>query len=79
MTVMECANVRRLIGEGLNIERNSPTCVSVRAHLSSCAECKKFMESLHKTIDCYKSYEVPKPDNLDTLLKGTIDRITGTD
>ncbi|MBS1904431.1 MAG: zf-HC2 domain-containing protein [Bacteroidetes bacterium] len=77
MKQMQCEDVRRLVGEGLNIERNSPTCLSVREHLSTCDDCREFVASLEKTIDCYRTYEIPKPENLDSLLKDTIDSITG--
>lgn len=73
MITMECANVRRLVGEGLNIERNSPTCLVVRTHLETCAECREYIASMEKAIDCYKHYEVPKPDDLEAKLQNVLD------
>jgi predicted anti-sigma-YlaC factor YlaD len=76
MKSMTCEDVRRLVGEGLNIERNSPSCVAVREHLSTCEACRSFVSSLEKTIDCYRSYEIPKPEGLDSLLDRTLDTLT---
>ncbi len=78
MKAMTCEDVRRFVGEGLNIERNSPSCIAVRDHLASCPDCTAFVASLERTIDCYRSYDIPKPDGLDSLLDRTLDTLTGS-
>lgn len=70
---MNHAEVRKHLAEGLNMERNSPTCLAVRSHLDECTECQEYFASLERTIDCYKSYKVDVPSKAHDLLKKTLE------
>jgi predicted anti-sigma-YlaC factor YlaD len=69
---MNHTEVRKHLAEGLNMERNSPTCIAVRSHLDECSECQEYFASLERTIDCYKSYKVDVPSKAHDLLEKTL-------
>ena len=69
MKTLDCATVRHLLGEGIDIAHNSDRCKALRAHLSGCAECRAYLNALEKTIDCYRSYTVDVPENAEVLLE----------
>jgi predicted anti-sigma-YlaC factor YlaD len=68
--------VQRLIAEGTDTKKDTPTCNAIRAHLSSCDECRAYLQSLEKTIDCYKSYPVVLPQNAREKLEKTLSELT---
>ncbi len=75
MTPIDCAMVRRYLGEGMDITRNSERCIAIRAHIEACADCKKYVESLEHTIDCYRSYPIEIPADTDSLIDETMQLI----
>ncbi|HET9136966.1 MAG TPA: hypothetical protein VFO76_10030 [Candidatus Kapabacteria bacterium] len=75
MTQLDCITVRRHIGEGMDITRDSQRCKAIRAHIQTCSECKRYIESLEHVIDCYRSYPFEIPNDTDSLIEQAIERI----
>jgi predicted anti-sigma-YlaC factor YlaD len=46
------------LGEGLDSEK----CVSIKAHMESCDNCKHYFNSVETTIEFYKKYNVELPE-----------------
>ena len=68
MNQLDCTTIRRYLGEGMDITRNSDRCKAIRSHLQTCPDCKSYIESLDKTIDCYRSYPLEMPADTDSLI-----------
>ena len=53
-----CKEVMAHICDNLGEELNSPTCISIKAHLEDCDNCKHYFNTVEATIDFYKRYNV---------------------
>ncbi|MEP7234457.1 MAG: hypothetical protein ABI778_04095 [Ignavibacteriota bacterium] len=73
---MNHVEVRRHLAEGMNIERNSPVCRAMRAHLEDCRDCREYLVSLDQTIGCYKSYAIHVPERARLLLEETLKNLS---
>ncbi len=58
-----CKEVMAHICDNLGEELNSAKCVSIKAHLESCENCKHYFDSVETTIDFYKKYNVTLSDD----------------
>lgn len=53
-----CKDVMAHICDNLGEELNSSRCISIKAHLEECENCKHYFKSVETTIDFYKKYNV---------------------
>lgn len=53
-----CKDVMAHICDNLGEELNSSKCVSIKAHLENCENCKHYFNSVETTIEFYKKYNV---------------------
>ncbi len=53
-----CKEVMTHICDNLGEELNSPKCVSIKAHLEKCENCKRYFDSVETTIQFYRKYNV---------------------
>jgi predicted anti-sigma-YlaC factor YlaD len=53
-----CKDVMAHICDNLGEELNSSRCISIKAHLEECDNCKHYFKSVETTIDFYKKYNV---------------------
>ncbi len=53
----ECREVFALLSDYLNLELPPDICKAVENHLSGCAPCIAFTESLRKTVELLRRYE----------------------
>ncbi len=58
---VNCKEVWNHICESLSEELNSPKCRAIREHLSKCTTCQNYFDSVEKTIDFYRKYNVHMP------------------
>ena len=56
-----CKEVTEHICESLGEELNSPICLSIKEHLSSCTDCQNYFTSIEQTIVFYKKYNLELP------------------
>jgi anti-sigma factor RsiW len=59
-----CKGVFALLSDYLNLELPPDACREIDTHLSGCAPCVEFVESLRRTIELCRNYqpeEMPKP------------------
>jgi hypothetical protein len=59
-----CKEVLALLSDYLNLELPPDACNVIDHHLSGCAPCIEFVESLRKTVDLCQGYrpsEMPEP------------------
>jgi len=64
MTISECKEIFALLSEYLDGELPEDVCQQVDSHISGCAPCVEFVESLTKNIKLcrsYKAQELPGP------------------
>jgi len=52
-------SVFRYICQNLDQDLDSPKCRAIRKHLTGCADCMTYLDSLKKTIALYKNSPVP--------------------
>ncbi len=52
-----CKEVFALLSQYLDLELPAESCREIETHLSGCAPCVEFVESLRKTIALCRSYE----------------------
>lgn len=60
----QCKKVFALLSEYLDLELPPGACAQIEKHLSACAPCVEFAESLRKTIDLchrYTPQTMPRP------------------
>ena len=60
----KCKDVFALLSEYLDLELPPEACAQIEAHLSGCAPCVEFAESLRKTVDLCRGYKpetMPRP------------------
>jgi len=60
----KCREIFALLSEYLDLELPPEACAEIQAHLSGCAPCVEFVESLRKTVELCKGYEahaMPRP------------------
>lgn len=60
---VNCKDVWSHICESLSEELNSPKCKAIREHLSNCNVCQNYFDSVEKTIEFYRKYDVKMPDD----------------
>lgn len=58
---VSCKEVANHICESLGEELNSPRCRAIKEHLETCQYCKDYFNSVGKTIEFYKKYEIELP------------------
>jgi predicted anti-sigma-YlaC factor YlaD len=64
-----CKEVMNHICDNLGEELDSPKCIEIKNHLENCDNCKHYFNSVEKTIEFYKKYNVELPkDAHDRLL-----------
>jgi hypothetical protein len=59
-----CGEVFARLSEYLNLELDPDACKEIENHLSGCAPCVEFLESLRKTLEVIRQYrpaELPEP------------------
>ena len=59
-----CKEVFELLSDYLNVELPPEACREIENHLSGCAPCEEFAESLRKTVALCRGYEpgeLPRP------------------
>ncbi len=60
----QCKEIFALLSDYLNLELPAEACQEIETHLSGCAPCVEFVESLRKTIELCRRYrpaELPAP------------------
>ena len=60
----QCKEVFAVLSDYLNLELPADACQEIETHLSGCAPCVEFVESLRKTIELCRRYrpsELPAP------------------
>ncbi len=60
----KCREVFALLSEYLNLELPPDACEEIEAHITGCAPCVEFAESLRKTVELCRRYqpsELPQP------------------
>jgi predicted anti-sigma-YlaC factor YlaD len=55
---ISCREVMNHICENLAEDLNSERCRRIKSHLEECEDCRHYFDSIEKTIDFYKKYEV---------------------
>ena len=70
-----CKEVFALLSEYLDLELPPEACQEIDRHLTGCAPCVEFVESLRKTVALCRSYQ-PKvmPVPLTTQARGELER-----
>lgn len=58
-----CKVVMSHICESLGEDLDSPKCIAIKEHLDECTDCRNYFNSVEKTIDFYKKYNVDLPDD----------------
>ena len=53
-----CKEVMNHICNSLGEELNSPKCVEIKSHLDECPDCRQYFNSVEKTIEFYKLYNM---------------------
>ncbi len=53
----KCKEMFSLLSEYLNMELPADACREMEAHISGCAPCVEFTESLKKTVELCREYE----------------------
>jgi anti-sigma factor RsiW len=64
MTMTDCNEIFGLLSQYLDAELPEDMCRQIDAHISGCAPCVEFLESLKKSIEIchtYKNHERPGP------------------
>jgi predicted anti-sigma-YlaC factor YlaD len=56
---MKCREVYRHICDRLDEDVNSPKCRAIKDHLSMCADCSAYLDSLKKTVSVYRRAPLP--------------------
>ena len=67
-----CKEIFSLLSQYLDLELPPDACQEIETHLSGCAPCIEFAESLRKTVDLCKRYrpdEIPAPLSEETRHK----------
>ena len=60
----DCKDICALLSDYLNLELPPDACRQIETHLSGCAPCEEFVESLRKTVALCRQYqprEMPAP------------------
>ncbi len=57
-----CKEVMVHICDNLGEELNSAKCVSIKAHMENCDNCKHYFNSVEATIEFYRKYNVELPE-----------------
>lgn len=65
MSIRECKDIFALLSQYLDEELPDDVCREIDAHLSGCAACVQFVESLKKTIEFCRN--CPSPECTDPL------------
>lgn len=60
---VDCTQVMGHICESLNEDLDSPKCQAIKEHLSGCKSCETYFQSVEKTIDFYRKYEIEMPED----------------
>ena len=56
-----CKDVANHICESLGEDLDSPRCRAIKEHMESCQSCNGYFNSVEKTIEFYKKYNVEIP------------------
>ena len=59
---VSCKEVMNHICDSLGEELDSPKCISIKAHLSECSNCRNYFTSVEKTIKFYRMYNIEVPE-----------------
>lgn len=57
-----CKVVMNHICESLGADLNSKKCIAIKEHLDNCSSCRKYFDSVEKTISFYKKYNINFPE-----------------
>lgn len=60
---LTCKEVLSHVCENIGEPDDSPLCLAIQDHLENCKGCKDFKDSLQKTIELYKNYNVEFPES----------------
>lgn len=64
-----CKEVMSHICDSLGEELDSPKCLAIKNHLDECPDCRQYFNSVEKTIEFYKLYNMEfNPDAHNRLL-----------
>ncbi len=55
---VSCKEVMNHICDNLGEELNSPKCAAIKKHLDECPDCIQYFNSVEKTIEFYKLYNM---------------------
>ncbi len=65
-----CKEVFALLSEYLDLELPPEACSQIQAHISNCAPCVEFSESLRKTVELCRQYKpAAMPEPLSTMAR----------
>jgi len=53
-----CKEVMSHICDSLGEELDSPKCIAIKNHLDECTDCRQYFNSVEKTIEFYKLYNL---------------------
>ncbi|MBE2279993.1 MAG: hypothetical protein IAE91_06340 [Ignavibacteriaceae bacterium] len=59
---IDCHSVMKHICESLDEGLNSEKCKEIKKHLDECEGCQNYFDSVEKTIEFYKQYEIKLPE-----------------
>ena len=54
----DCQSIFALLSEYLDLELPPDACAAIQAHLSGCPPCIEFAESLRKTVELCRQYQI---------------------
>lgn len=58
----DCKAVMDHICLSLGEDLNSKRCIAIKNHLSTCLSCQRYFDSVEKTIEFYKKYNISFPE-----------------
>ena len=70
---VSCKEVMSHICESLGEDLDSPKCVAIKKHLDECPNCSNYFQSVEKTIDLYKKYDINLPTDAHNRLMNFLD------
>ncbi len=70
---IECKEAMNYVCQSLGEDLNSEKCVTIKAHLEECVDCKNYFKSVEITIDCYRKYNVEIPEDAHNRLMKFLD------
>jgi predicted anti-sigma-YlaC factor YlaD len=58
--MMKCREVYLHICDRLDENIDSPKCRAIKRHLSTCADCAAYLDSVKKTVTLYRTMPIPR-------------------